>query len=97
MFPRRSDGLPRATGQISQSLSGQIYRETGLRVHAHLFRHIAAKLYLSENPDDFETVRRLLKHRNFNTTMEFYAELSNQWAQQRYDEVVLSKWGSKND
>ena len=97
LFPRRSDGLPRTPSQISQSLSGLIYRETGLHVHTHLFRHIAAKLYLSENPGDFETVRRLLKHRNLNTTMEFYAELSNQWAQKRYDEVVLSMWSGAND
>ncbi|MEP1197931.1 tyrosine-type recombinase/integrase [Tateyamaria sp.] len=93
LFPRRSDGGPRSPGQLSQSLSDLIWRETGLKVHTHLFRHFAAKLYLSENPGDFETVRRLLRHKNLRTTLEFYAEISNQWAHDRYDEVVLARWG----
>ncbi len=66
-------------------------------MHAHLFRHIAAKLYLSAHPGDFETVRRLLKHKKLQTTMDFYAELSNQWAHDRYDDAVLSKWGGGHD
>jgi len=55
-------------------------------------RHIAATLYLREKPGDFETVRRLLKHRTLQTTMDFYADLSNKWAHEQYDKVVLSKW-----
>lgn len=78
-------------------LTQRVLRETGLKAHPHLFRHIAAKLYLEERPGDFETVRRLLKHKRLQTTMDFYASLSNQWAHDHYDEVVLSKWKGKPD
>ncbi|WP_425044766.1 tyrosine-type recombinase/integrase [Primorskyibacter sp. S87] len=96
LFPRRSDGKPRGPDNFSSDLKALIYRETGLEVHTHLFRHIAAKLYLKERPGDFETVRRLLKHKKQQTTMDFYAGLSNQWAHDHYDEVVMSKWGGSH-
>lgn len=96
LFPQQSNGAPRNPTNLSGSLKDLIYRETGLTVNTHLFRHIAAKLYLREKPGDFETVRRLLKHRKLQTTMDFYAELSNQWAHDHYDETVLSKWGGGN-
>lgn len=96
VFPKASDGSPRGPDNFSNALKAQIYRETGLTVHTHLFRHITAMLYLRERPEGFETVRRLLKHKQLQTTMDFYAPLSNQWAHEHYDDVVLSKWGSKS-
>ncbi len=97
LFPRSSDGKPRAPSNFGSELTQRVLRETGLKVHPHLFRHIAAKLYLEERPGDFETVRRLLKHKRQQTTMDFYASLSNQWAHDHYDDVVLSKWKGKTD
>jgi site-specific recombinase XerD len=68
------------------------------RMNPHLFRHLAALLYLKEHPGDFETVRRLLKHKKLETTVTFYAQLSNQWAHEHYQEAVLTKWrGGKDD
>jgi hypothetical protein len=29
--------------------------------------------------------------------MDFYAEISNSYAHEHYDDVVLSKWGMKDD
>jgi len=43
-------------------MSKVIYKATGLRMNAHLFRHLAGMLYLAQNPGDYETVRRLLGH-----------------------------------
>nr|WP_170541366.1 site-specific integrase [Ruegeria arenilitoris] len=97
LFPRSSDGKPRSPAKFGGDLTRRIFRETGLKVHPHLFRHIAAKLYLEERPGDFETVRRLLKHKRLQTTMDFYASLSNQWAHDHYDEVVLSKFRGTSD
>ncbi|WP_339853698.1 site-specific integrase [Roseovarius nubinhibens] len=97
LFPKTGDGTPRAPSNLSSDLKYLIYRETGLVVNVHLFRHIAAKLYLNAHPGDYETVRRLLKHKKLQTTIDFYAELSNQWAHDRYDVAVLSKWGGGND
>lgn len=96
LFPRKGDGKPRAEVNLGQAISAEVLRHTGLEINPHLFRHIAAYLYLKERPGDFETVRRLLKHRKLQTTMQFYAELSSQWAHEHYDAVVLSKWGGRD-
>ena len=61
LFPRQSDGGPRMPGNLSNELMARINRETGLAVHPHLFRHLAAMLNLKERPGDFETVRRMLR------------------------------------
>lgn len=96
MFPKSGSGAPRSPDNLAGDLTRRVARETGLKVHPHLFRHLAAMLYLRERPGDFETVRRLLKHKRLQTTMDFYADVSNQWAHEHYDDVVLSKWKGKS-
>lgn len=96
LFPMKSKSAPRDPGNFGSDIKAAIYRETGLTMHMHLFRHFAAFLYLQERPGDFETVRRLLKHKQLQTTVDFYASLSNQWAHDHYDQVVLSKWDGRH-
>ncbi|SDJ37577.1 site-specific integrase [Lutimaribacter saemankumensis] len=93
LFPKASNGAPRSPNNLAESIKTHIYDATGLTVNTHLFRHIAAYLYLREQPGDFETVRRLLKHRRLQTTMDFYAKISSEWAHEHYDKAVLTKWG----
>ena len=96
LFPNRSGGGARQSTNLGQNLTDEIYRQSGLRMNPHLFRHFAAYLYLRERPGDFETVRRMLRHKKLETTMTFYAELSNKWAHGHYDDVVLKKWGGSD-
>jgi integrase len=96
LFPKATDGQPRAPGNLSAELSTLIYRETGLKMHAHLFRHFAAKIYLDAHPGQYETVRRLLKHKTLQTTISFYAELTSQHAHDSYSET-LAKFGGYHD
>lgn len=91
LFPKRSGGA-RDASHLSSGISSLVYCETGLKVHTHLFRHFAAKLYLDAHPGDYETVRRLLGHRRLETTMAFYARLTNAMALEQYDKSVLSKF-----
>lgn len=97
LFPSRDSGEARDPSNFSGDLKGLIFRETGLMVHMHLFRHLSGFLYLQERPGDYETLRQLLKHKKLQTTMDFYATLSSQWAHRHYDEVVLQKWGGRDD
>ncbi|GAW37433.1 site-specific tyrosine recombinase XerC [Roseovarius sp. A-2] len=98
LFPKKSGGGFRSPAQLGSELSGLIYRETGLVMNAHLFRHFAGMMFLTNNPGEFETVRRILGHRKLDTTTSFYARFSNKAAVERYDTTVLSKWrGYKND
>lgn len=96
LFPRSSDGKPRPPAMLGQGLSNEIMRHTGLSFNPHLFRHFAASLYLRERPGEFETVRRLLKHKNLQTTVSFYADLNNIWAHEHYHDVVLGKFGGSH-
>jgi integrase len=97
LFPSRDNGESRAPSNFSGDLKALIFRETGLVVNLHLFRHLSGFLYLQERPGDYETLRQLLKHKKLQTTMDFYATLSSQWAHGHYDEVVLQKWGGRDD
>jgi integrase len=47
----------------------------GLRLTAHQFRHAAAAIILKNRPGDYEFARRILGHRNVQTTMRFYGGL----------------------
>jgi len=90
LFPVEGGGR-RSTIAFSTSISNFIKRETGLIVHAHLFRHLAGKLYLDAVPHDIETVRRVLGHRSTTTTLNNYAELRSDHAFKRYDDVVAQQ------
>ena len=74
---------------VSTKLSRFIERETGLQVHMHLFRHIAAKLYLDYDPGGIEIVRQLLGHTSTRTTLRAYTELSTDPAFKRFEDVLL--------
>jgi integrase len=87
---RREDGV-RASGAFSTSLTEFILKETGLNMHMHLFRHLAGYFYLARNPDDIETVRRLLGHRSTATTLRSYASLRTDLAFRRYDALIAER------
>ncbi|MGM0743564.1 MAG: tyrosine-type recombinase/integrase [Pseudomonadota bacterium] len=97
LFPKKSGGGHRTPDNLGKEISALIYRETGLVMNAHLFRHLAGMLLLNNNPGEFETVRRILGHKQLNTTTSFYARFSTKAAVARYDEIVLSKWRGGQD
>jgi integrase len=61
----------------------------GVKLNLHLFRHIAAKFYLDENPGGYEVVRRALGHDSMNTTSRFYAGQETGRSIKHYDRVIL--------
>lgn len=67
----------------------RLHDVTGLQINVHLFRHIAAKFFLDENPGCYETVRILLGHKDINTTIRFYCGLERAAAIRYYDQEVL--------
>ena len=69
-------------------LTGRLHQVTGLVVNTHLFRHIAAKLYLDENPGQYRVVQYLLGHKDLNTTIKFYCGLERDAAIRAYDDTV---------
>jgi integrase len=83
------DGGTKGPSPLSQQFAKFIKRELGVTVNAHLMRHLAAFIYLEQKPGDYETVRRLLGHKQITTTVSIYAggaESKNAWA--RFDNVI---------
>jgi integrase len=71
------------------NINKAICKHTGLEMNPHLFRHLAAKLYLDRHPGDYETVRRLLGHTSIETTIRFYAGFETKAATKHYQDVVI--------
>jgi len=90
LFPARTGG-PRPPDRLGRALGDMIKRETGLAMNAHLFRHLAGKIYLEARPGEYETVRRILGHRKIDTTLNFYTRFESKSALARYDEASLSR------
>ena len=86
LFPGEN-GDERSSG-FGVQIGNLIAKEIGVTMTPHQFRHLAAKLYLDRRPGDYETVRRLLGHKDIATTMRFYRELDTVLAVQRYGELV---------
>lgn len=74
LFPGK-DGRLRDKIHFAQAIVAFILRETGLKMHLHLFRHFAVKLHLDHHPDDIETPRRFLQHKSSKTTLGYYTEV----------------------
>jgi Phage integrase family len=69
-------------------VTDRIQKATGLRITLHQFRHAAAAIYLKHHPGDYETVRRLLGHRNIRTTINFYCGLETIQASREFGKII---------
>jgi integrase len=87
LFPGRG-GARRADTRFGASISKFIWRETGLQMNPHLFRHFAAMIYLRLHPDGIEVVRQLLGHTSTRTTLKAYADPKSDFAFQAWDETL---------
>lgn len=88
LFPNSSGGL-RSRESLSAKFSGFVERETGLKMNVHLFRHLAAKLYLAWDPNGVELVRQLLGHSTIKTTLKAYADLKTEPAFLKLEEALF--------
>ena len=92
LFPGIAGG-PKNQAFFGTQITRTVYAYTGLRVHPHLFRHIAAKLFLDANPGAYEVVRRVLGHRSIDTTTGFYTGLETAAAVRHFDKTILNLRG----
>ena len=69
-------------------ITWRIQKAVGLRVTPHQFRHAAAAIYLKHHPGDYETVRRVLGHRDIQTTIRFYCGLETMQATEEFGRLI---------
>jgi hypothetical protein len=96
LFPGTVDGHKNLNA-LSRQISAAAKEYAGITLTAHTFRHIAAKLYLTEHPGDYGTVKVFLGHKNIQTTIDIYCESEQPAAFARYDEHVLKLRGQNRD
>ena len=90
LFPGMS-GEPKTASMFSGQITERVEDATGLRITAHQFRHAAAAIYLRHHPGAYEIVKRLLGHRNIQTTINFYCGLETTKANQEFAKIIRQK------
>ena len=87
LFPGEA-GEPKMAIYVQPQITQRIQKAVGLRITVHQFRHAAAAIYLKHRPGDYETVRRLLGHRNIQTTIRFYCGLQTMQATEQFGKLI---------
>jgi integrase len=90
LFPG-ARGNHKGLATLSSQITKRIQKATGLRITVHQFRHAAAALILTDHPGNYEYVRRILGHRNIQTTINFYVGLETALANQEFGQLVRQK------
>jgi len=88
LFPAaRSDG-PAVANVLSERIKKRIRTEIGVKMNAHLFRHLAVMIYLDANPGGYEVARQMLGHSSISRTISVYSGLETIKAIQAFSAVV---------
>jgi hypothetical protein len=90
LFPGLGGGH-KGFATLSSQITKRIEKATGLRMTVHQFRHAAAALILKVKPGNYEYVRRVLGHRNIQTTIAFYVGLETVQATEEFGKIVRDK------
>jgi integrase len=91
LFPGgNGDGAHKLAHTLSDQITKRIDKELGFRVTAHQFRHAAAAIILKDQPGNYELVRRVLGHRNIQTTIGFYVGLETMDASRQFGDMILN-------
>jgi len=88
-------GTNKSPDSLRHGVTMAVKRHVGIHMTPHQFRHLAAKLMLDANPGAYLLVQHLLGHKNFKTTVSFYAESQSRNAGRAFDEVLAELRGGK--
>jgi integrase len=96
LFPAENAG-PKLSAVMSADIQALMDERLGFHVNPHSFRHVAAKLFLTEHPGQYETVQLLLGHKNVETTKTYYCELEVDEAFRHFDAALLKLEGADKE
>ena len=81
-------GILKSSESLRDGVTKAVKRHIGIHMTPHQFRHLAAKLILDANPGAYLLVQHLLGHKNFKTTVAFYAESQSRNAGRVLDSIL---------
>ncbi len=90
LFPGEA-GRTKSSSLLGSQMGKVIHRYLGLRMHAHLFRHAGAKIFLDRRPGEYEVVRQVLGHRSMQTTTSIYTGAETRTATAHFASVVSAR------
>ena len=76
---------------LSLQVTARVIKVTGLRLTVHQFRHAAAAIFLKHFPGRYDLVKRMLGHRNIETTINFYVGLENIQATEIFGDIIKER------
>ena len=88
LFPR-PDGTLKIPRVFAVAICPVMRRELGIKFNMHLFRHLGCYLYLRSHPGQLDVMRRVLGHKDGETTIRFYAFIEQSDAFRLFDSHVL--------
>ena len=80
VFPGLFDNSTQGPANLGTKVSQRIQVHLGIDMHLHLFRHLAALIYLEAFPGDYEVVRLLLGNRNLEIIKSYYTGVEKEAA-----------------
>ena len=90
LFPGRDASKPKSEDMLRSLIVDGVWEACALVVHPHLFRHIAAKLYLEAHDGAYGVVRLALGHKSMNTTTDSYCGTEGAHALAHFDAHILA-------
>jgi len=91
LFPGQTKTAPKTVATLSRQISAFLLEHLGVEMNVHLFRHLAALLFLRQNPGQYVVVQQLLGHKSVETTVRFYAILEQEMAVRAYHDILFGK------
>jgi integrase len=88
LFPGEGNNRKLTRG-LGEQISQRLHKELGVKITPHQFRHAAAAIILKHEPGNYELVRRVLGHRNIQTTIDFYIGLETLEATRMFGRMIL--------
>lgn len=87
LFPGRN-GKHKTAHTLGVQIKDTVFEFTGHTFNVHLFRHFAGKVFLDQQPGNYEVVRQVLGHKRLDTTTGFYSGAEAKRASAMFNDVV---------
>ncbi|NKX48841.1 site-specific integrase [Rhodobacteraceae bacterium R_SAG8] len=80
---------------ILKRLCRDVHTTVGVKINPHLYRHLIGWVWLREDPDRLPDVQKLLGHKSLKTTLDYYAEIDENLALDRWQKFINKKKGKR--
>ena len=87
LFPGRNSNH-KSSHTLALQIKKIVFKFTGHTFNVHLFRHFAGKVFLDQQPGNYEVMRQVLRHKRLDTTTSFYAGAETKRASAVFNDMV---------